>query len=212
MLATVPGFVKWIYRKRIWEGPAKEQAVYLTFDDGPIPQVTPWVLEQLRHYNAKATFFCIGENVQKHPEIFQQIIAEGHAVGNHTYNHLNGWKTSADEYLLNVLKANHIFEKNLPEKKPLKNAIFRPPYGRLTRRQESYLQQRGFKIIMWSVLSMDYNALLTPEKCLRNVLENVRPGSIIVFHDSLKAQRNLLQVLPPVLEALIRQRYHFKTL
>ena len=212
MLATIPGFVKWIYRKRIWEGPAKSKAVYLTFDDGPIPEVTPWVLEQLNTYNAKATFFCIGDNVQKHPEIFRQIIAEGHSIGNHTHNHLNGWKTSAPEYLLNTLKAQHIIEKNLPEKIPAKNPLFRPPYGKMSCKQGKQLRQRGFKLVMWSIISMDYNAGLSAEKCTNNVLKHACPGSIIVFHDSLKAQKNLMQVLPQVLEVLRGKGYEFRAL
>ena len=126
MIATVPGFVKWIFQKRIWEGPVDEKAIYLTFDDGPVPEVTPWVLDQLKAYNAKATFFCIGENVQKHPEIFKKIIAEGHKVGNHTFNHLNGWKTSTPEYILNTLKARQIIEKNLPVKNLSKMPFFDP--------------------------------------------------------------------------------------
>lgn len=212
MIATVPGFVKWIFKKRIWEGPADEKAIYLTFDDGPIPEVTPWVLDQLKSFNAKATFFCIGENVQKHPEIFKKIIAEGHKVGNHTFNHLNGWKTSTPEYVLNTLKARQIIEKNLPGKEPAKNALFRPPYGRIKSKQVRELQKRDFRIIMWSNLSMDYNTGITPERCFQNVIDHARPGSVIVFHDSFKAQKNLVKVLPRVLDHLNREGYKFKAL
>ncbi len=212
MIATVPGFVKWIFKNRIWEGPADEKAIYLTFDDGPIPEVTPWVLDQLKSFNAKATFFCIGENVQKHPEIFKKIIAEGHKVGNHTFNHLNGWKTSTPEYVLNTLKARQIIEKNLPGKEPAKNALFRPPYGRIKSKQVRELQKRDFRIIMWSNLSMDYNTGITPERCCQNVIDHARPGSVIVFHDSFKAQKNLVKVLPRVLDHLNREGYKFKAL
>lgn len=212
MIATIPGFVKWIFKRRIWEGSARDKAVYLTFDDGPIPEVTPWVLEQLKRYNAKATFFCIGDNVQKHPKILQQIYAEGHAIGNHTFNHLNGWKTSAPEYLLNTLKAQHLIEKNLPEKNDGKKPLFRPPYGRMTRKQGKQLRQRGFKVVMWSIISMDYNTSLSAEKCTKNVLKHVKPGSIIVFHDSLKAEKNLKHILPKILEELSRENYRFKEL
>ncbi|MDX1751613.1 MAG: polysaccharide deacetylase family protein [Salinimicrobium sediminis] len=211
MIATVPGFVKWIFKKRIWEGPADEKAIYLTFDDGPIPEVTPWVLDQLKSFNAKATFFCIGENVQKHPEIFKKIIAEGHKVGNHTFNHLNGWKTSTPEYVLNTLKARQIIEKNLPGKEPAKNALFRPPYGRIKSKQVRELQKRDFRIIMWSNLSMDYKGITT-ERCFQNVIDHARPGSVIVFHDSFKAQKNLVKVLPRVLDHLNREGYKFKAL
>ncbi|MDX1603852.1 MAG: polysaccharide deacetylase family protein [Salinimicrobium sediminis] len=212
MIATVPGFVKWIFKNRIWEGPADEKAIYLTFDDGPIPEVTPWVLDQLKSFNAKATFFCIGENVQKHPEIFKKIIAEGHKVGNHTFNHLNGWKTSTPEYVLNTLKARQIIEKNIPGKEPAKNALFRPPYGRIKSKQVRELQKRDFRIIMWSILSMDYNTGITPERCFQNVIDHARPGSVIVFHDSFKAQKNLVKVLPRVLDHLNREGYKFKAL
>ncbi|SOC79749.1 Peptidoglycan/xylan/chitin deacetylase, PgdA/CDA1 family [Salinimicrobium sediminis] len=211
MIATVPGFVKWIFKNRIWEGPADEKAIYLTFDDGPIPEVTPWVLDQLKSFNAKATFFCIGENVQKHPEIFKKIIAEGHKVGNHTFNHLNGWKTSTPEYVLNTLKARQIIEKNIPGKEPAKNALFRPPYGRIKSKQVRELQKRDFRIIMWSILSMDYKGI-TPEKCFQNVIDHARPGSVIVFHDSFKAQKNLTKVLPRVLEHFSVLGYSFKSL
>lgn len=211
MIATVPGFVKWIFKNRIWEGPADEKAIYLTFDDGPIPEVTPWVLDQLKSFNAKATFFCIGENVQKHPEIFKKIIAEGHKVGNHTFNHFNGWKTSTPEYVLNTLKARQIIEKNLPGKEPAKNALFRPPYGRIKSKQVRELQKRDFRIIMWSNLSMDYSQI-SSEKCLQNVLKNAKSGNIIVFHDSLKAQKNLTKVLPRVLEHFSVLGYSFKSL
>lgn len=212
MIATIPGFIKWVYPKRIWEGPAKNNAVYLTFDDGPIPGVTPWVLEQLKQFDAKATFFCIGENVEKHPGIFQKIISEGHEIGNHTYNHLDGWKTRNEEYLLNTLKARKTIQRNLPRGISCENPFFRPPYGKMTGLQAKQLQERGFKIVMWSVLSMDYYSHISEGRILKNVLPNVKPGSIIVFHDSLKAQPNLTAVLPKVLEHLSGKGYIFRTL
>lgn len=212
MIATVPGIVKWIFKKRIWEGPANQKVVYLTFDDGPIPEVTPWVLEQLKEFDARATFFCIGDNVQKHPEIFRQIVAEGHSFGNHTFNHLNGWKTTTPEYVLNSLKAHHILKKNLPETIPVKNPLFRPPYGRLKGSQEKELQKRDFKVIMWSILSMDYDKNISREKCLRNVIDHAKPGSIVVFHDSLKAQPHLTYALPNVLKYFSQKGYSFKAL
>ena len=200
-LVTVPKFVQRIYPKRIWALPNKENNVYLTFDDGPIPEVTPWVLDILKQYNAKATFFCIGDNIKKHPEIFNRILAEGHSVGNHTFNHLNGWKTNTQNYIDNVslfekeLQAQHFRHSSLVPR----TSLFRPPYGKITSKQARVLQQNGYKIIMWSVLSYDYDASVSKEKCLQNVVQHIQPGSIIVFHDSIKAQKNLRYVLPKVL-------------
>lgn len=190
-LVTVPKFVQRIYPKRIWALPNNDKKVYLTFDDGPIPEVTPWVLDTLRQYNAKATFFCIGDNIKKHPDIFNRILTEGHSVGNHTFNHLNGWETKTSEYIKNVEKCETYLDET--------TKLFRPPYGKITSKQSKILQQRGYKIIMWSVLSYDYDASVSEEKCLQNVLQKIQPGSIIVFHDSLKAEKNLRHVLPEVL-------------
>lgn len=212
MKESIPGFVKWIYPKRIWDAPVQGKEIYLTFDDGPIPQVTPWVLEQLRAYNARATFFCIGENVSRHPEVFRKIINDGHSIGNHTYNHLNGWRTGTDEYILNTLKCRKVIEKNMPENTVLSKALFRPPYGKITNRQAKELQKRGFSIVMWSVVSMDYDLSITSERCYQNVVRHGRPGSVVVFHDSLKAQPALTTVLPRVLDHYSREGYTFKAL
>lgn len=200
----MPRFIQRLYPERIWAFPHKRDSVYLTFDDGPIPEVTPWVLDELKKYNAKATFFCIGENVQKHPEIFQRILSEGHSVGNHTFNHLNGWKTATSEYIENVDKA----EGQMGNKSKFKiqdSRLFRPPYGKLTSKQAKILQRKGFKIVMWDIISYDYDANTSSEKCLQNVLKNIKPGSVIVFHDSLKAEKNLRFVLPKVLQFLIEK-------
>nr|WP_255592884.1 polysaccharide deacetylase family protein [Marixanthomonas sp. SCSIO 43207] len=191
-LVTVPKFVQRIYPKRIWALPNNNNNVYLTFDDGPIPEVTPWVLDTLKQYNTKATFFCIGDNIKKHPDIYNRILAEGHSVGNHTFNHLNGWQTQPSEYIKNVEICETYLNQN--------TKLFRPPYGKLTSKQSRILQQKGYKIIMWSVLSYDYDNSVSEEKCLQNVLQHIKPGSIIVFHDSLKAQKNLRYVLPKVLD------------
>lgn len=201
MLTKVPSVVKKLFPKRIWNLSAEGKNLYLSFDDGPIPSVTPWVLSVLREYKAKATFFCIGENVQKHPQIFQQIKKEGHTVGNHTFHHLNGWKTSTEDYILNAKKATLVIESE----------YFRPPYGKLKPAQASQLQ-RHFKIVMWDVLSEDYNTKLSAEKCLKNVLKNAGSGSIIVFHDSLKAEKNLKYVLPKVLQHYKEKGFTFKAL
>ncbi len=212
MRERIPRIIKWIYPQRIWEGPEDEKALYLTFDDGPVPGVTPWVLEQLKAYDAKASFFCIGENVDKHPEVFRQVIDAGHVVGNHTYNHLNGWKTPVEEYIQNTLKAREVIDQNLPQGKDIQDPLFRPPYGKIRNVQAKKLQKLGFRIVMWSIVSMDYDLRISPEKCLENVLKNAGPGSIIVFHDSHKAEKNLKQVLPQVLEHYKKEGYNFKAL
>lgn len=200
-----------LYPRRIWDGGREEKAIYLTFDDGPIPEVTPWVLEQLKQFHAKATFFCIGENLAEHSAIFKNVIAEGHSVGNHTYHHLNGWKTSSEEYLLNTLKAQQQMLHYAP-RIALQNAFFRPPYGKIKNKQARQLCDEGFKIVMWDIVSEDYNQNITPEKCLQNVLKNTVPGSLIVFHDSLKAEKNMKYTLPRVLEHYSELGYSFRSL
>ena len=206
MKAKIPNFVKLLYPRRIWNGPAVGKKLYLTFDDGPIPGVTPWVLDLLKEYNAQATFFCIGDNIRKHPEVFNRVVSDGHAVGNHTYHHLNGWKTATDEYLLDTEKAQHVLEQHLcditnpPEVTGVKNRLFRPPYGRIRGKQARSLVKLGYKIVMWDIISMDYDSGVLPEKCFNNVIDYAQSGSIIVFHDSLKAEKNLKNALPKVLE------------
>lgn len=225
MITKIPGFIQKLFPTRLWKVSTKENVLYLTFDDGPIPEVTPWVLKQLKKHNAKATFFCIGDNIRKHPEIFQQIISEEHSIGNHTFNHLNGWKTSSEAYLENCLLAEEAIlkvsksqrEKRKENKEKREDnlinfKLFRPPYGRLTGKQAQLLQKKRFKIIMWDVLSRDYNRFLSAEKCFRNVITHSRPGSIIVFHDSLKASRNLKIVLPKVLKHFSSLGYCFEKL
>lgn len=201
LYTKTPKFVAWLFPKRIWAFSRSENNVYLTFDDGPIAEVTPWVLDQLNSYNAKATFFCIGENIKKHPTIFERIISEGHAFGNHTFNHLNGTETPTETYIQNV----NAFEETIQNFKNIevqKSNLFRPPYGRLTQKQAKMLQQKGYKIVMWDVLSYDWEKEVSEAQCLQNVLKNIQPGSIVVFHDSLKAEKNLRYVLPKVLECI----------
>lgn len=210
MLAKIPFLLKYLLPHRIWKFPSDEKAIYLSFDDGPIPEVTPWVLEQLKTYNAKASFFCIGDNIRKHPEVFREILAEGHSIGNHTYNHLNGWMTSTEKYVSNVLQAQEEIESFENSESSVK--LFRPPYGRLTEKQARLLRKKGFSIVMWEVLSMDYDHRITPEKCRQNVLKNADPGSIIVFHDSLKAEKNLKAVLPKVLQYYLEKGYAFRAI
>jgi peptidoglycan/xylan/chitin deacetylase (PgdA/CDA1 family) len=172
----------------------RENHVYLTFDDGPTPEVTPWVLDNLREHDAKGTFFCLGRNVDRYPDIYQQILEEGHAVGNHTYSHLKGSHTSNSEYINDIKLAGTDIESKL----------FRPPYGRFRSSQIRELR-KDYKIVMWDVLSQDYDQKINPEKCFLNIKENIRPGSIVVFHDSMKARDNLYHALPTMLERYSKQ-------
>ena len=187
--------IKRIFPKYVWEVQSRD-SVYLTFDDGPTPGVTNWVLQQLENYNAKATFFCIGENIQKFREIFKKLISEGHSVGNHTYNHYNGWQTSNKKYLENVA----LCQSEINNVKSTNCNLFRPPYGKITSSQAKAISNLEYQIIMWDVLSADFDTSITKEKCLENVLQNIVPGSIVVFHDSDKAFPHLKYVLPKVLE------------
>ncbi len=205
----MPRFIQRLYPERIWAFSREEKSIYLTFDDGPIPEVTPWVLDELKKYNAKATFFCIGENVQKHPEIFQRILSEGHSVGNHTFNHMNSWKTATSEYIENVDKAEAQMGNN-SKFKIQDSRLFRPPYGKITSKQSKILQRKGFKIVMWDIISYDYDANTSPEKCLQNVLKHIKPGSVVVFHDSLKAEKNLRFVLPKVLGFIVEKGLSYR--
>src|SRR5690606_15355018 len=192
-LIQPPLLLSKFYSRRWWRMKTNEKKVYLTFDDGPIDQVTPWVLDVLKEFKVKGTFFCIGNNIRKNPEIFMRILREGHSTGNHTFHHVNGKKTPISTYLEEVeqtdiliediLKRNNI---DLPDTK-----LFRPPYGRITKKQAESLEEKGFQIVMWDIISYDFDKEISEEKCLKNVLNNLRKGSIIVFHDSLKAEKNL---------------------
>lgn len=193
-------FVKRIFPKYIWDIPNTENKIYLTFDDGPIPEVTEWTLAQLKKHNAKATFFCIGDNIQKHPEVFQKVIEHGHAIGNHTFNHLKGWETSLEDYIKNTRKCSETINICQPNTEHCQ--LFRPPYGKIKPSQAGALRKLGYKIIMWDIISMDFDQTITPEECLNNILKNTQSGSIIVFHDSVKAWKNLEYVLPKTLEYL----------
>jgi peptidoglycan/xylan/chitin deacetylase (PgdA/CDA1 family) len=207
-MIKVPTLIKKIFYNQIWDIPNNENKIYLTFDDGPTPNVTEWVLELLEKEKIKATFFCIGNNIEKHPEIFNLIIEKGHSIGNHTFNHLQGWKTTTKQYIENVeLNATEICKLNTEYCK-----LFRPPYGKIKPSQSKLLRKKGFKIIMWDVLSKDYDATCSPEKCLENVVKNTKQGSIIVFHDSIKAQNNLKYVLPKAIEILKNNGFVFDTI
>ena len=200
-LAYSPFWLRWFYRDLTWHKSRSDKCIFITFDDGPIPVVTPWVLNILKQFNVKATFFCIGDNVAKHPDVYRQILADGHSVGNHTFNHLNGWKTGDKAYLENIEQCKKLVQSNL----------FRPPYGRSKTSQYSILNTQ-YSIIMWDVLSGDFDINLSPEKCLKNVLKYTKNGSIIVFHDSLKAFARLEYTLPLALEILQKKGYSFSQL
>jgi peptidoglycan/xylan/chitin deacetylase (PgdA/CDA1 family) len=203
--------VKKVFSKYIWDVPNNEKKVFLTFDDGPTPEITEWTLSQLEKFEAKATFFCIGDNINKFPEIFNSVLSKGHSVGNHTFNHLKGWETSTKEYIENVALCQESISKN-SKIVNLKPSIFRPPYGRIKRSQAKELRNLGYKIIMWDILTADFDADVNPEQCLQNVLKNVTSGSIIVFHDSKKAFRNLEYALPKTLEFLKEKGFSFAVL
>ncbi|MBS3738316.1 polysaccharide deacetylase family protein [Mesohalobacter halotolerans] len=202
--AKTPTLVSRYFKDYIWDKPNSENEIYLTFDDGPIPEVTPWVLEVLKQYQIKATFFCVGENIEKHPEIFKQILAQNHAAGNHTYNHLKGWKTSAETYLDNIQNTQSVintFGAN--------TSLFRPPYGKMTTAQSKAIINLGFDVIMWSVLGKDYSSKLSPQKVYDNIINNTTSGSIIVCHDNIKAYENLQKVLPKAIETLLEKGFVF---
>lgn len=196
-----PVWVEKVYSKRVWKIATEKDELFLTFDDGPHPHHTPFVLDELKKYNAKATFFCIGKNVLDHPNIYRRILEEGHAVGNHTQNHLNGWKTKDGVYLENIRIAQQYIDSNL----------FRPPYGRISGFQVRQLLQPRYKLltIMWTVLSGDFDVSIAPQQCLQNVLLNSKKGSIIVFHDSEKAQARMRFALPEVLKYFTARGFKF---
>ncbi len=207
MIHRTPFFLPWFYPTLVWRQSVQAKELYLTFDDGPVPGPTEFVLDTLDLFGVKATFFCIGENIGKHPEIFKKIVANGHTVANHTFNHINGWKNSADCYRSNVELCRSEIVKYSSEHT---GRIFRPPYGRITRKQIEAL--RDYKVIMWDVLSVDYNKNVKPQACLSNTIKTVRPGSIIVFHDSYKAEKNMSFTLPRLIEHCIESGYIFKTI
>ena len=201
IIARSPRLLIRLMPRLTWELNGEEKRVYLTFDDGPTPDITPWVLDKLNKFNAKATFFALGRNVDHNPEIFRHIIDEGHSVGNHTYSHLKGWGCSNKTYFEDIELAGQL----------IKSDLFRPPYGRIKPSQVTELKKK-YRIIMWSVLSIDYNRHISGDRCVRNVMENVRPGSVIVFHDSPKARKNLYHALPVVLERLTEMGYGMKAI
>lgn len=189
MLFKAPNFIKRLTPSLVWNLPGEKGDVYITFDDGPTPGITEWIVETLARYDAKATFFCLGRNVERYPDSFRAILDAGHHAGNHTYSHQKGWQMSLEQYVEDVDFAGHFISSDL----------FRPPYGRIKPRQARVLAER-YNIIMWDVLSRDYSNLVTPRQCAGNVVKHVRAGSIVVFHDSRKASRNMCYALPRVLD------------
>lgn len=201
--------IKRIFPNYIWDIPNMENKIYLTFDDGPTPEITSWVLYILKEHQIKATFFCIGKNIEKNPALFNKIIDNGHAIGNHTFDHLKGWNTSIEEYLNNIALCKSEISKYKSKILNLPTPLFRPPYGKIKTTQSKKLRQLGYKIIMWDVLSADFDQSITPEKCLENVLQNTRSGSVIVFHDSIKAFKNLEYTLPKYIAILKQKGFEF---
>ena len=202
LLFRSPFFLPWVYPTLLWRVDTKAKELFLTFDDGPVAGPTEFVLDTLGKYNIKATFFCIGENIEKHPDIFLRIKADKHAVGNHTFNHIKGWNCTTEEYVNNVYRCSPIFDWT--------ENLFRPPYGRITQAQISALKTH--KIVMWDVLTQDYDQHLSEEKCLRGSIRATRPGSIVVFHDSVKAERNMRFTLPRYIDYFLNQGFSFKTI
>ncbi|MBA4411294.1 MAG: polysaccharide deacetylase family protein [Bacteroidota bacterium] len=197
----LPGFFTSLLKEAVWRFDATGRIVYLTFDDGPIPEVTPWVLGILRAEEIKATFFCVGENVMKYPEVYKQILIDGHSVGNHTFNHLEGLKKGNQEYFGNIERAAEFIDSDL----------FRPPHGWLKPSQFQFLKKK-FRIIMWDLISCDYNSRIKPERVFKNITDFVRPGSIVTFHDSIKAQGNLKQTLQLSIRWMKEQGYRFEAI
>lgn len=202
-------FLKFIFPSLVWRKESTEKVIYLTFDDGPIPDVTEFVLSELKKRSLKATFFCVGDNIRKHPEIATKILSEGHQIGNHTFNHLKGWHTADETYFNNIQK----FESQLAEltgnKK--KSKLFRPPHGLIKHSQIKVLNKE-YSIIMWDVLTGDFNAKIRPEECLQKAIRYTRNGSIVVFHDSLKAEKNMSYALPKYLDHCLTVGYKFELL
>lgn len=201
LINSASKYLQPISNQLIWRINTDKKEVFLTFDDGPHPEITPWVLEQLKKYNARATFFLVGENAQRYPAVVAQIISEGHHIGNHTFNHLKGWNESKFAYYKNTLKCESEFDSTL----------FRPPHGRITRDQHRALSKR-FKIIMWSLLTRDYNNSVSPQHIVNTVTKNTTKGEVIVFHDSKKAESNLKNSLPAILKNLSEKGFAFSAI
>jgi len=201
LLVRPPKLLRSFYRDSLWRMNENERVIYLTFDDGPVPEMTPWVLDILKSYNIRATFFCVGDNILKNESLFNRIINEGHQIGNHTFNHLKGWKIKKSTYLENTERCEEL----------TKTKLFRPPYGRIKKSQYNAILL-NYKVVFWDVLSYDYDNFTSPIKCLENSIKYTRNGSIIVFHDNIKAEANLKFALPNYIEHFLKLNYTFATL
>ena len=202
----MPSWLPKLFKNYTWKINTTEPIIYLTFDDGPDPKPTRFVLDTLLQYHAKATFFCVGENIQKHRKIAQEIINQGHVLANHTMNHLKGWQTSHDNYVKNTNKCQETLEEYS------RSSLFRPPYGRITKRQTKSLKESGYEIIMWDLISYDYDDKIDINQALKQLIRNSKPGSIVVFHDSSKAWKQLKIMLPKYMHALNKQGYSFESI
>jgi len=198
-IVKAPSILKKAFPTLIWKLEESSKRIFLTFDDGPIPVVTENIQNLLKSYNIPATFFCVGENIKKNPRIFEKLIEDGHAIGNHTYNHLNGWKTPLDDYMENVLKCEELTQ----------SLLFRPPYSAITPKQIKALQKNNFKIIMWDVITGDFDQKISAEKCFQNSIRNTENGSIVVFHDHIKAWPRTQYALPKAIEYWLEKGYEF---
>ncbi|WP_242092613.1 polysaccharide deacetylase family protein [Aestuariivivens sediminicola] len=220
-----PVVIKKMFPNYIWDMPVKSKSLYLTFDDGPTPDITDWILQTLDKFNAKATFFCIGNNVSNHPELFKHMVTSNHSFGNHTHNHMKGWKTKTKDYIDNIHLCETTFKSCLPkpESPDVQNvslqkqrtettSLFRPPYGKMKSKQSKHILNMGYKIVMWDVLSFDWDQQTPKEVCLNHVITKSTEGSIIVFHDSIKASKNMTYALPRVLEHFSEKGFRFEAI
>jgi peptidoglycan/xylan/chitin deacetylase (PgdA/CDA1 family) len=203
-----PAILKSISKSLIWNAPSNEKTIYLTFDDGPVPNLTEYIVETLKNYKASATFFCVGDNIRKYPAVFKKVIQHGHTIGNHTFNHLKGWSSRNDLYLENIHKCQQIIEQNYSSER---KALFRPPYGQITIKQIQLLKE-SYNFVMWDVLAYDFNESHTPEKSLKKIIKATNPGSIVVFHDNYNAEKKLKYMLPKFLDHFKGLGFEFKKL
>lgn len=203
-----PLLIQWLYPGLVWHLPRNQKNLYITFDDGPVPEITPAVLDILDAFKSKASFFCVGDNVSKHPEVYQKVLEHGHTTANHTFNHLNGWDTDTTEYLANVSQCGELLNHGIEK---TKKVLFRPPYGKIKRKAANRLSNQ-YDIIMWDVLSGDFDHRLSPEDCLANTIRATQPGSVIIFHDSQKAEKNMLYALPRFMDHFAKQGFKFLAL
>lgn len=204
-LHKTPAMLKWLYPGLEWHGSREERTIYLTFDDGPVPEYTEFILGVLEKYQVRSTFFCVGDNVRKHPDIFQKVVSAGHSIGNHTMHHVKGWGMEPEDYMEDVAMCQaEMLSQGIDTN------LFRPPYGRATRKQLSALGD--YRVIMWDVLSGDFDQSLSPARCYQKTIKAVRNGSYIVFHDNDKARERLFFVLPKLIDELLEQQFLFKAL